>query len=116
MPLYGPAVSLLSLYYTARARRVDLWLDVLRLFVTTHLAYGVGEIFGALRPPNAKTAARHRARVGLVVLKNAGNLGDEAIFVSVCRRLVEHYRGRVDAPSFYVVAIGPSGGTFFTSA
>ncbi len=107
LPLYLPAIALYALGLCLRRSRLDLTGNVALIFIATHLPYAVGQ-FEAMGMPGDTPAAIRARRTGLVVLKNAGNKGDEAIFVSVAERLAE--RAAADpASALYVVGLGPSG-------
>ncbi|HYG61834.1 MAG TPA: glycosyltransferase [Thermoanaerobaculia bacterium] len=113
---YLPAVLLLAAWYGLRAGRPGVIPRLALLFATTHIAYGLGEWAGVFTPgdsPKARESARRgrRRKVGLIVLKNAGNKGDEAIFVSVCRRwlLRDREEGAPLPYPLYALGFGPSG-------
>lgn len=104
---YLPIIALVSLWESAKKKRLDLWLHLTLLYTTTHLWYGFGQWRGLFSVGDGTTRHAPRRRLGLVVLKNAGNLGDAAIFQSVHRRLTEN--AAFATTDLYVVGLGPSG-------
>ena len=106
LPAYASTIAAISAWRALSAGRPELMPHLAALFSATHLPYATGQIAGLFdRGDSSASQRRDRRRVGLVVLKNAGNKGDEAIFVSVCRRL----RQRGSGPALYALGLGPSG-------
>ena len=79
----------------------------LRVFTVcaTHLFYGFGQWYGLFTNGDNELTCQRRRKIGLVVLKNSGNKGDEAILVSVCSRRLGLRDPDTD---FYLMALGPS--------
>jgi polysaccharide pyruvyl transferase WcaK-like protein/glycosyltransferase involved in cell wall biosynthesis len=108
---YLPVVLLAALWHGLRAGKPGVIPRLVLLFATTHLAYGLGEwagLFTTGDSPQARESARW-PKVGLIVLKNAGNKGDEAILVSVCRRWLLRQREEPLRCHLYALGFGPSG-------
>lgn len=107
LPLYLPILLLTSTLRSFRSRRPELTFDVFGLYAVTHLCYGAGQVAGLFNRGDSKAARARRPKLGLIVLKNAGNLGDSAIFLSTCQRL--RLLRAHSAMDLFVVGLGPSG-------
>lgn len=109
--IYLPAILLVALWYGLKAGRPGLVPRLFVLFATTHVAYGLGQWKGLFTTGDSETARMtgRWPRVGLIVLKNAGNKGDEAIFVSVCRRWRLRDNEQPLPYHLYAMGFGPSG-------
>lgn len=49
LPIYLPIIFLYSAWVTIRAKRIGLLPQVFSLYIATHLAYGLGEIYGIFK-------------------------------------------------------------------
>ena len=105
--LYLPIIALVALAPTLRARRPGLWPYLTLLYATTHLSYGLGQWVGLFTAGDSEKSRSKPEKLGLIVLKNAGNLGDAAIFLSVHGRLRDRTHG--PALDLYAIGLGPSG-------
>ncbi|MGE5562868.1 MAG: glycosyltransferase [Bacillota bacterium] len=109
LPVYLPLIAVYAAWLALRASRPALAVRLFRLFVATHVAYGIGQVEGLFIRGDNEMARAKRHRVGLIALKNAGNRGDEAICACVTRRLVETAVRGAGPVDFYLAALGPSG-------
>ncbi len=108
-PIYLMAIALYAVALGFGHRRADLIPTLLAIFVATHFGYAIGQLGGVFRHGDNADRIGPRRRVAMVVLKNAGNKGDEAIFLSVARRLLASGSLADPAVDHYVAALGPSG-------
>lgn len=110
LPVYLLCILLYSLQLLVRRRDVKKLWRVSALYVCTHLPYALGMIYGLfVRGDTPEAIARSKTpKLFLMVLKNAGNKGDEAILVSCCDKLKEHI-SKKHQNNVYVIGLGASG-------
>ena len=110
LPAYLPTIAAVSAVECIRSGRPMLTTHLTALYATTHFAYGLGEILGMTSPGDTEKSREEAwPKVGLIVLEDAGNKGDEAILLSVCARINAVRNTRPLPFHFYVIALGPSG-------
>jgi len=110
LPVYLPVIGLYSLYICLIKKCLLSFFRLWFLYIFTHMPYAIG-MLSALRVKGDTEAAVERSKkpkLFLMVLKNAGNIGDAAIFSSFVSRLKSESK-IFDQDNTYIMAFGPSG-------
>jgi polysaccharide pyruvyl transferase WcaK-like protein/glycosyltransferase involved in cell wall biosynthesis len=110
LPVYLCCMFLYSCQLVLRRQEVKKLWCVYALYICTHVPYALGMVYGLfVRGDTPEAVARSKTpKLFLMVLKNAGNKGDEAILVSCCEKLKEHISEKYQN-NIYVLGLGASG-------
>lgn len=114
-PIYFPLIGLYALMISLLKLQPNHFFRLWGLYVSTHVFYAIGMLYGLYCKGDTSEAKRRnrQPKLFLMALKNAGNIGDEAIVqscVTQLRRLSE--KNQYPIENMYLMGFGPSGMVF----
>ena len=110
-PVYLPLIVLYSMILCIRDNSFSKAGKVALLFNATHIPYAFGLLYGLfVHGDTKKSNERKNKKTMLMVLKNAGNKGDEAIILSCTNRFIDYYESdKHELGNIYIFGFGPTG-------
>ena len=122
MAFYLPVIAIYTAAISVKRRVIHLAPLIFAQYVATHIPYAVGLIYGLFRQGDTPQALErlNQPKLFLMALKNAGNVGDEAIFTACVEQLrltsrplnsdTQASAESIDAlANLYIMGFGPSG-------
>ena len=89
MAFYLPIIAIYTAAISIKQRAIHLAPMIFAQYVATHIPYAVGLIYGLFKQGDSPQALARsdQPKLFLMALKNAGNVGDEAIFTACVEQL-----------------------------